>query len=85
MQKMEENNLPRNLEINEAYQKLNIEVNSLISKSQEYANKLELQKNHMIGINENLKTNATNQQMVNDKLEEAKAKAMGLHMNFDEI
>lgn len=85
MKKMEENNLPENLKVNDTYQKLNVQVDSLISKSQEYANKLELQKNHLTGINEKLKLNASNQEMVKNKIEETEAKSLGLHMNFDSI
>lgn len=85
MKNMEEYNLPKNLENNEAYQKMNIQVNELISKSQEYANKLELQKNHITGINDKLKLNAENQEMVKSKIEETESKSLGLHMNFDNI
>lgn len=82
---MEQGNLPENLKTNETYQKLNVQVDSLISKSQEYADRLTLQKNQMTGINEKISQNAISQQEVNSKLEETKAKSMGLHMNFDSI
>lgn len=85
MKLMEENNLPENLKTNESYQKLNVQMSSLISKSQEYSDKLTLQKNQMTGINEKISQNATKQEEVNSKLEEAQAKSMGLHMNFDNI
>lgn len=85
MSTMEENNLPQNLEKNNAYQKMSVECDSLITKSQEYATKLESQKSSLNDINQKIIENATNQENVSGKLEETKAEAMGLHMNFDGI
>lgn len=85
MKNMEEYNLPQNLENNEAYQKLNLQVDSLISKSQEYGGKLEMQKNSLNEINQKLTENASNQSIINSKLEEMEAKSYGIHANFEGI
>lgn len=85
MKNMEEYNLPQNLENNEAYQKLNLQVDSLISKSQEYGGKLEMQKSSLNEINQKLTENASNQSIINNKLEEMEVKSYGLHANFDNI
>lgn len=85
MASMKENNLSQNLESNADYQKLVSQSELLDIKAQEYYDKLNLQKSSLSDINQKLIENASNQNKVNTKLEEAQAKSMGLHLNFDNV
>lgn len=88
--------IPENLSSNTEYQnlmnqkeQLNLkaqsQIDNIISKEEEQVEKLNLQKSSLNDINQKLVENASNQNEVNTKLEEAKAKSMGLHLNFDNI
>lgn len=82
---IEASNIPENLENNISYQKLIADAEQLNIKGQEYASKLDLQKTNLNNINQKLIENATNQDMIKNKLEETEAKSLGLHMSFDNI
>lgn len=64
---------------------LQVQYDTLVSKSDVLNEKYQVQATNLEKINQKLKENATNQEMVKNELEETEAKAMGLHLNFDNI
>lgn len=85
MSTMEETNLPGNLDSNANYQKLLSQSELINIKAQEYYEKLERQKTSLNEINGKLLENASNQDVVKQKISETKEEASKVHFNFDNM